>query len=119
MLFVIWSTRRDKNKIYIVYVITQPVSNNEYFLIKPSKIYISYIQKKNIQRQIQGREGFPLFLDRTETRRAEKFFLETASPLPALSKGLDGRASPLLSGSWSGTDIDFFFEIRVHFPHYL
>ena len=81
MLFVIWSTRRDKNKIYIVYVITQPVSNNEYFLIKPSKIYIYHISKKKYTAADPG-EGFPLFLDQTETRRAEKFFLETAPPPP-------------------------------------
>ena len=78
MLFVIWSTRRDKNKIYIVYVITQPVSNNEYFLIKPSKIYISYIQKKYTA--ADPGEGFPLFLDWTETWRAEKCFFRDHLP---------------------------------------
>ena len=41
-----------------------------------------------IQWRIQGRDpggaGHPLFLDQTETRKAEKFFLETGSPLPHL-----------------------------------
>ena len=36
-----------------------------------------------------------LFLDQTETRRAEKFFLETAPPPPPL---------PLISRSGSGAD---------------
>ena len=116
MLFVIWSTRRDKNKICNVYVITQPVSNNEYFLIKPSKIYISYIQKKYTV--ADPGEGPPLFLDRTETQKAEKF-LGGDRPHPPLSKGLDDRASLLLSRSGYRTDIDFFFGIWIHFPHSL
>ena len=41
-----------------------------------------------IQWRIQGKDpegaGHPLFLDQTETRKAEKFFLETGSPLPHL-----------------------------------
>ena len=41
-----------------------------------------------IQWRIQGRDpgglGDPLFLDQTETRKAEKFFWETGSPLPHL-----------------------------------
>ena len=56
-----------------------------------------------MQWQIQGRgQGGPplhrsrppLFLDQTEFRKAEKFFLETALPPPRLSKGLDDRPSP-------------------------
>ena len=56
-----------------------------------------------IQWRIQGRDpggaGHPLVLDQTETRKAEKLFLETGSPLPhlrvwrtwtpLLSQGLD------------------------------
>ena len=45
-----------------------------------------------IQWRIQAR-GPLLFLDQTEARRAEKFFLETVS---ALSKGLDDRPHPYL-----------------------
>ena len=41
-----------------------------------------------IQWRIQGRDpggaGHPLVLDQTETRKAEKLFLETGSPLPHL-----------------------------------
>ena len=42
----------------------------------------------SIQWRIQGRDpggaGHPLLLDQTQTRKAEKFFLETGSPLPHL-----------------------------------
>ena len=53
-----------------------------------------------IQWRIQGRgpggPGHPLFLDQTETRRAEKFFFGDRLP-PPLSKGLDDPDSPPLS----------------------
>ena len=40
----------------------------------------------------------PLFFDHTEARRVEKvFFFQTGSP-PALSQGLDDRATPLSEG---------------------
>ena len=45
--------------------------------------------------------GNPLFLDQTEARRAEKYFLETGSP--SLSQGLDDRPPPLTSRSGSST----------------
>ena len=42
---------------------------------------------------VDPEEGPPLFLDQTETQRAEKNFL--ADRPPPLSKGLYDRASPL------------------------
>ena len=61
-----------------------------------------------IQWRIQGRgpggPGLPLFLDQTETRRAEKNFF---GDRPPLSKGLDDLTPPpsLISRSGSGTVI--------------
>ena len=49
----------------------------------------------NPQWRIQGRDpggpGHPLFLDQTETRRAEKIFLRPGPPPPLLSQGRDDR----------------------------
>ena len=42
----------------------------------------------------------PLFLDQTETRRAEKKVLETAPP-PTLSQGLDNRPPPPYLKVWN------------------
>ena len=54
-----------------------------------------------IQWRIQGRDagglGDPLFLDQTETRKAETFFLETGSPLPHLRVWRTWTPPPLLS----------------------
>ena len=56
-----------------------------------------------IQWRIQGRNpggaGHPLFLDQTETRNAEKFFLETGSPPPP-SKGLEDLDPPYYLKVW-------------------
>ena len=62
-----------------------------------------------IQWRIQGRDpggaGHPLFLDQTETRKAEKFFLETGSPLPHLRvwRTWTPPPPPIISRSGSGT----------------
>ena len=64
---------------------------------------LSFIQWR-IQGRVPGGAGLPLFLDQTETRRAEKnFFGERPPPL---SKGLDDlEPPPLISRSGSGTVI--------------
>lgn len=112
----LWSDLLGEIKIRYVLFISSP-SMSQIMRTSWSNLpkYIYHISKKNIQWQIQGRT--PLFLDRTETRRAEKFFLET-TPIPALSKSLDDLASLLLSRSGSGTDIDFFFGDMDTFPSF-
>ena len=55
-----------------------------------------------IQWRIQGRDpggaGHPLVLDQTETRKAEKLFLETGSPLPHLRVWRTWTPPPLSQG---------------------
>ena len=51
---------------------------------------LSFIQWRN-QGRFPGGAGHPLFLDQTETRRAEKIFL---GDRPPLSKGLDDLDPP-------------------------
>ena len=55
---------------------------------------LSFIQWRN-QGRFPGGAGHPLFLDQTETRRAEKIFL---GDRPPLSKGLDDLDPPLSQG---------------------
>ena len=55
---------------------------------------LSFIQWR-IQGRVPGGAGHPLFLDQTETRRAEKIFL---GDRPPPSKGLDDLDPPLSQG---------------------
>ena len=63
---------------------------------------LSFIQWR-IQGKDPGGAGHPLFLDQTETRKAEKFFLETGSPLPHLRVWRTWTPPPLLS---QGLDLE-------------
>ena len=66
---------------------------------------LSFIQWR-IQGRVPGGAGLPLFLDQTETRRAEKnFFGERPPPLSKGLDDLDTPPPPLISRSGSGTVI--------------
>ena len=62
-----------------------------------SVTYPSYPGRANFsQWRIQGRA--PLLLDQTETRKAEKCFLDPPPTPPPLSQGLSDRAPPFSEG---------------------
>ena len=70
---------------------------------------LSFIQWR-IQGRVPGGAGLPLFLDQTETQRAEKnFFGDRPSPRP-LSKGLDDLEPLPLS---QGLDLALLFTTQT------